>query len=162
MERTLLTLLFIGLVLIMFALMRRGWHRSALRAQDVIAPGPMFDSPIIAGPWSGRFLGTTRAQRWLDRVNAHSLGDRSMVAINVTAAGVNVVREGALSFGIPAADIIGVRADSGIAGRAYGTAGIVVVTFRLGQDELEFGVRFPSTSDHIAALAALASTEVSS
>ena len=162
MERTLLTLLFVGLVLITFALMRRGWQRSAFRARAVIAPAALLDAPLVAGPWNGRFLGTTRAQRWLERVNAHTLGDRSTVQITVTAAGINVEREGALSFGIPTADVVGVRADSGIAGRAYETAGIIVVTFRLGQDELEFGVRFPSTSDHIAALAAMAPTEVSS
>ena len=85
-----------------------------------------------------------------------------MVTLTLTAAGINVVREGAMSFGIPSADLVAVRADSGIAGRAYGTAGIIVVTFRLGDEQFEFGVRFPSTADHIAALAALAATEVSS
>ena len=162
MERALLTLLVLVWIVGTFAFMRRGWRRSAARASQVPAPAQLLDAAVVAGPWNGRFLGTTYAQQWLARVNAHTLGDRSTAEIAVTAAGINVVREGAVSFGIPRADVVAVRADSGIAGRAYGTAGIIVVTFRLGGELLEFGVRFPSTADHIAALAALAPTEVSS
>lgn len=162
MERTLLSLLMVAGIAFAFVMMRSGWQRSALRASGVPAPHALLDAPAVAGPWSGRFLGTTRAQHWLERVNSHTLGDRSMVTLTLTSAGINVVRDGALSFGIPSADVVAVRADSGIAGRAYETAGILVVTFTLGDDTLEFGVRFPSTTDHVAALAAIAPTEVSS
>lgn len=160
--RTLLTLLVALGIAVTYLLMRRGWRGSAARAALLPQPHAEFDAPIVAGPWTGRFLGTTYAGRWLDRANAHTLGMRSDVALSITAQGINVRRNGALSFGVPKRDFLAVRADSGIAGRAYGTGGILVVTFALGETQLEFGVRFPSTADHVAALAAMTTTEVSS
>lgn len=162
MDRFLLTMLVVATIAVVFLLMAWGWRNGLKRSAHIAMPSEVVDAPIAAGPWEGRFLGTTYAGRWLDRVHAHDLGVRSMVTITVTLQGVNVVRPGARSFSVPMADLVAARADSGIAGRAYETGGIIVVTFRLGDDLLEFGVRFPSTADHLAALAALAPTEVSS
>ena len=162
MQRTLLTLLIVAGIATTYLLMLRGWRRSEARAAHIARPHDLLDAPVVSGPWCGRFLGTTLAGQWLQRVNAHTLGVRSDASIAVTTRGINVTRPGSSSFGIPTGDVIAARADSGIAGRAYGTGGIVVVTFTLGGELLEFGMRFPSTADHIAALAALSTTEVSS
>lgn len=162
MERILLTLLIVAGIGATYLLMLRGWRRSGVRAAHIPEPHDPFDAPIVAGPWSGRFLGTTIAEQWLQRVNAHTLGVRSEATVALTTQGIEVRRTGARSFGIPTRDFIAVRADSGIAGRAYGTAGIIVVTFSLGDEQFDFGMRFPSTADHIAVLAALSTTEVSS
>lgn len=162
MERFLLTAGVIATVCVVFLLMFWGWQNAARRAAHIAEPPEPVDAPIVAGPWHGRFLGTTYAGRWLDRIHAHTLGDRSEAEVSVTTHGINVQRVGARSFAIAQHDLLGVRADSGIAGRAYGTAGIVVITFRLGSEQLEFGVRFPNTADQLAALAAITPSEVSS
>lgn len=162
MERALLTLLIVLAVAAAFGLMFLGWRRAAARAAHIAEPAAPFAATLVAGPWEGRFLGTTYAGRWLDRVHAHSLGLRSRASVAVTQLGISVERPGARSFGVPWKDVVGVRADSGIAGRAYETGGIIVVTFRLGEETLDFGVRFPGTADHVAALAAMTPTEVSS
>ena len=161
-ERALLTLLIVLVVAASFGLMFLGWRRAAARAAHIAEPATPFTADVVAGPWEGRFLGTTYAGRWLDRVHAHSLGVRSMASVSVTQPGITVERPGARSFGIPWSDVLAVRADSGIAGRAYETGGIIVVTFRLGDERIECGVRFPGTADHVAALAAMTPTEVSS
>ncbi len=125
--------------------------------QGIARPHEMFEEPTIAGPWSGYFIGTTFAGRWLDRVDAHTLGARSVVELSLTSSGINVQRERELSFGIPRDTLLSVRADKAIAGRAYESAGLIVITFKLGEQDVECGVRIPSTSEHLAVLTALTS-----
>lgn len=162
MERTLLTLLVIAAVLAIFALMRRGWNRALRQEAGIAVPAELGNGGVIAGPWAGRFLGTTYADEWLRRIHVHDLGVQSQVSLSMTTDGINLVREGAASFAVPRDAIRSVRADSGIAGRAYETGGIIVVRFALGDIDVEFGLRFPSTETHIAALTALTALEVSS
>ena len=153
-ERLLLTALIIAGILFAYWLMRRGWRNMLERQGDIAEPAPLHGGPAIAGPWEGLFLGSSFAGRWLERVAVHDLGARSRVRVSVTEQGIDFEREGARSFSIPNAALIGVRADSGIAGRAYETGGIIVFTFRLGDTEVECGTRFPSTDDHLAVLTA--------
>lgn len=161
MERTLLTLSVIATVLLMFALMRRGWVRAAAGEVAIVQPAGLSGAAVIAGPWSGKFLGTTYAQQWLKRIHVHGLGVQSQATVSITEDAINIEREGAPSFSVPRSAVRGVRADSGIAGRAYETGGIIVITYVLGELDVEFGVRFPSTETHIAALSALTALEVS-
>ncbi len=162
-ERALLTALIVAGILLVYWLMRRGWKNMVARQAGIAAPAAPTGAPAIAGPWSGMFIGTAAAGQWLDRIAVHTLGDRSTVTLSRTEHGIEVQRPQSRSFSIPNADVLAVRADSGIAGRAYETGGIIVVTFRLGDRDVESGFRLPGTNDHLAALAALtAITEVSS
>lgn len=161
--RTLLVLVLVAVVVGAYALMRAGLRRRLAAQSAIAAPSPLLTSPVLAGPWEGKYLGATFADRWLDRIDAHGLGARSMVTVTRTRDGVNVQRIGEPSFGIPQSALVAVRADKALAGRAYEDGGIVVLTFRLGDVLVDAGFRFPSTDDHVAALAALANpTEVSS
>ena len=162
MERTLLTLLVIGTILLVFALMRRGWVRATARESAIAQPAGLSSAALIAGPWSGKFLGTTHANQWLQRIHVHGLGVQSQAVVSITTDAINIERDGAPSFSVPRSAVRAVRADSGIAGRAYETGGIIVITYLLGDIDVEFGVRFPSTETHIAALSALNVLEVSS
>lgn len=156
MTRTLLVLGLIVLVLLSYAGMHKGWNRRTTLQRDLVEPAPLSTSLVVAGPWSGTYLGATRAGDWLDRITVHTLGAKSPVAVARTTDGINVTRQGERSFSVPAADFLGIRADKGIAGRAYEDGGIVVITFRLGDAAVDVGFRFPNTEDHLAALAALA------
>lgn len=156
MTRTLLVVSLTLLVLLSYAGMRKGWNRRTAEQAAIVAPAPLAAAPVAAGPWSGTYLGATRAGDWLDRITVHGLGAKSPVAVARTASGINVTRAGERSFSVPRADFIAIRADKGIAGRAYEDGGIVVITFRLGDTAIDAGFRFPNTEDHLAALAALA------
>lgn len=162
MERTLLTLSVLATVALVFALMRRGWLRATASEANIAQPPAPSDGSVMAGPWQGKYLGTTHADQWLRRIHVHGLGVQSQATVTITRAAINVERTGAPSFSVALSDVRGVRADSGIAGRAYETGGIIVITHRLGNIDVEFGVRFPSTETHIAALTALTALEVSS
>lgn len=156
MTRTLLVVALSALVLLAYAGMRKGWNRRTELQAGIVAPEALSAAPALAGPWKGTYLGATRAGDWLDRITVHTLGAKSSVEVTRTADGINVTRTGEQSFSVPFADFIGVRADKGLAGRAYEDGGIVVVTFRLGDLAVDVGFRFPNTEDHLAALAALA------
>lgn len=156
MTRTILVLALIALVAMAYGGMRRGWQTRLAAQGYVAAPAATTDASAVAGPWAGTYLGAVFADRWLDRITVHTLGARGPAQVSVTAAGIDVVRPGERSFGIRTADVIGVRADTGIAGRAYESGGIVVITFRLADTAVDIGLRFPNTEDHVAALAALA------
>ena len=132
MSRTLLVSALIAIVLLAVAGMRHGWNARVQAQSDIPVPHDILDDAVVAGPWSAHYLGATYAERWLDRVDAHGLGARSNA---------------------------GVRADKALAGRAYEEAGIIVLTTRLGHTPIDIGLRFPDTTDHLAALAALAHRE---
>ena len=156
MTRFLLVVALIGAVAVVYLAMHRAWRERARAQAFVPAPAAFLSGDIIAGPWSGTYVGAVFSDRWLERVVAHTLGARSLVEMTLTADGINIVRPGELSFGIPKRDLIGVRADSSIAGRVYEEGGLVVLSFTAGDVALDAGFRFPSTEDHLAALAALA------
>lgn len=162
MERTLLTLSVIATIALVFVLMRRGWMRAVASEANIAQPPSPSTGQVMAGPWQGKYLGTTHADQWLGRIHVHGLGVQSQAIVTITQDALNVERTGAPSFSVPLTAVRGIRADSGIAGRAYETGGIIVITYRLGNIDVEFGVRFPSTETHIAALSALTALEVSS
>ena len=162
MERTLLTLSVIATILFVFALMRRGWIRASAAEASIAQPAAQSSAPVVAGPWSGKYLGMTYAGQWLQRIHVHGLGVQSQAIVTIRTDAINVEREGAPSFAVPLSLVRGVRADSGIAGRAYETGGIIVISYLLGAIDVEFGIRFPSTETHLAALTALTALEVSS
>ena len=156
MTRFLLVLLILAAIGVSYLGMYRAWHRR-VRAQSVLPePSGPTAGALLAGPWQGRYLGATHAGRWLDRIDAHDLGVRSIATVSVTSLGIDIERPQSRSIGIPYARLAGVRADTAIAGRAYEDGGIVVLTMLLGDTPVDVGIRFPDTEHHLAALAAIA------
>lgn len=161
MTRTILVLALLTLVLLAYVGMRKGWNRRMAEQSALREPMALLTAQVLDGPWLGTYLGATYGGRWLDRIVVHTLGAKSPAVVTRTAAGLNIVRDTERSFAIANSDLIAVRADRGIAGRAYEDGGIVVFTFQLGDTVVDAGFRFPNTDHHVAALAALAKpTEV--
>ena len=161
MTRTIIVIALGLFVLVAYAGMRQGWNRRVAAQSAIAAPHVLSAAPVLDGPWIGTYLGATHSGDWLDRIAVHTLGAKSHAEVTRTTDGINLFREGERSFSIPNADLVAVRADKGIAGRAYEDDGIVVFAFRLGERLVDAGFRFPSTDDHVAALASFATpTEV--
>jgi len=148
-ERVGLTVGVLAVLALAFRGMRRGWLRRARRFADLPAPPPLVGPPgeLLAGPFDGRFLGTTVAGDWLDRVVAHGLGTPSSCRVAVRGDGVSVERGGAPGLLVPLADLVGARLDKGLAGRVYEDGGVVVVTWVLGGRELDTGLRLAGPDD---------------
>ncbi|ACQ80291.1 conserved hypothetical protein [Beutenbergia cavernae DSM 12333] len=148
------TILLALLAVALLAAMWWGWQRRARRTgaglPDVpAAPAPDGVTPLLAGV-EGVYVSSTRAGDWLDRVAAQDLGIRSPVVVTVRPDGVLLSRTGARDVFVPAADLLAVRRDAGIAGKVVGRGGLVVLTWRLGEQTLDTGVKPRRAADRDA------------
>lgn len=143
MERFLLVLV----VLAFFALavwgMRLGWRRRARSQSVLVPPFPQVPGepgePQLEAP--GLYVSTTTAGNWQDRIVTRGMGLRGRAVLRRYAGGVEVDRAGAPGFWIPVESIVGVRRGSAIAGKVMGTDSLLLITWRLGEVELDTGFR---------------------
>ena len=132
--------------------MLAGWRRRGARqlaALDLppLPPTPAEPGAPLTADTDGVYVSTTTAGNWLDRVTARGLGARSAATMAVTAAGVSWLRQGAPDVFAAANALVGARRADGIAGKVLPPGGIVVVTWRLGDAELDTGFRPGSAAD---------------
>ncbi len=150
--RLALVALVIAVIAGVLAAMRRGWTNRRGRQSDLPEPMMIPDHPqATADQVPGVYLGSVMAGDWLDRVVAHGLGTRSRVEVDVTTEGIAFQRAGARSFFIPAIDLVAVRRERGIAGKAFEKDAVVVVTWSLGAASLDTGIR-PDRADEAETL----------
>lgn len=151
-ERVGLTVLVVALLLVVLALMRRGWVRRGRRQSDIapLPPVPALPAASDRDPGAGdaptsdvpaRYLGATRSGDWLDRVVVHGLGVPSAARVTVAAAGVWIVRDGAPDIFVAADEVSGVRHDRGAAGRVLEKDGVLVITWRHAGSPIDLGLR---------------------
>jgi hypothetical protein len=149
----------IALVVAMFAIiaavlaaMLRGWRSRQRRQSEIPAPSAWNESQNASGTEAegvtGLYVGTATAGDWLDRIAVHGLGVRSRADVVVSPDGIGIRRVGASSFFIPKADVVGFRTDRGVAGTVRAKDSVVVITWRLGQHELDTGFRADDGTDH--------------
>ncbi|RNG34147.1 hypothetical protein [Streptomyces botrytidirepellens] len=152
----------VGLLLVIalvYWLMREGWKwRGTLQGDLPELP----EAPAAPGParltLTGRYHGSTTAGQWLDRIVARGLGTRSRVELTLTEEGVSVVRPGAQDFFIPAGSLRGARLDKGIAGKVLAEGGLLIVTWQLGDRQIDSGFRSDRAAEHAAWVEALGAT----
>ena len=141
----------LAVVPLAWALMWRGWRRRGGAQTGLPAPRPAPEQPERAWglePVEGTYVSTTWAGRPFERVVAHGLGARSAVAVGLDDAGLVVERGGAPSFLVPLADLRSVRRERGAVGKfTVEEEGLVVVTWQLGEAELDTAVRCRRRAD---------------
>ncbi len=148
-ERIALTLFFVGLIALAVWGIRLGWKRKVKLQSDIAPPHPLPENMVAEMTISGRFLATTAAGAWLSRITVHTLGVPSRCDAIVGTQGLAFVRQGALSFFVPWHEVIAVRVDRAIAGRAFEKDGIAVITWKLGDIFVESGFRADSIEEHL-------------
>ncbi|WP_432586015.1 hypothetical protein ABVG11_07335 [Streptomyces sp. HD1123-B1] len=150
----------VGLLLVIalvYWLMREGWRwRGTLQGDLPELPEAPAEPGEPTLSLAGRYHGSTTAGQWLDRIVAHGLGTRSRVELTLTGAGVSVVRPGARDFFIPAGSLLGARLDKGIAGKVLAEGGLLIITWRHGDREIDSGFRSDHAAEHRAWVEALA------
>jgi hypothetical protein len=141
-ERWPAVVLLVTVVVLAWAGMSWGWRRRAARQDTVVAPStpPVEPGAVLAGA-EGLYVGSVLSGDWLDRVVPHSLGARANADLTAYAVGLLLTRDGAPDVWVPRADLRAVRRDTGLAGKVTETGGLVVWTWRLGDLELESGLR---------------------
>lgn len=151
--RILLVAAVVAVILLALWAMRRGWRARGRRQAWIPEPQT---GPIPDEGWSvaipGLYLGTALHGDWLDRVVVHDLGVRSRADLAWSPDGVYLARAGARDLLIPSGDIAAVRTDRGVAGTVRGRDSVIVLTWRLGDAELDTGFRADRGEDHAALL----------
>jgi len=149
MDRLWWTLATVGLVLLVAASLWWGWRNRAARQSDLPDLPPVPVTPVarnraedLIQPLTGLYVSTTMAGRWQDRIVAHGLGRRAMCVAHLRADGILIDRTGDQPIFIPAADLHGIRTAPGIAGKVMAIpTGILVLTWALGDQDLDTGIR---------------------
>ncbi|GAA2008501.1 hypothetical protein [Brevibacterium samyangense] len=149
MDRLIPTLLTVGVVIVLFALMWWGWNRK--RAQQAarfpVPARPAAGTAVLAGPVPGMYVATTLADQPLERVQAHHLGVRTDAELSIAADGIILDRAGTDDLLIPRAAITGVRTASGMIGKFVERDGLVVITWTLGEVAVDTGFRTRAAAD---------------
>lgn len=135
--RLMWTLVMVGLIAAIYLLMRRGWLRQLASQSTLVEPPAVGTSEPR---FKGIYASTTFAGQPLKRVVAHGLGVRSEVHVGISASGIDLFRPAAHSFSIPFSSLIGVSRSSAIAGKVVGDNGLVLLTWRLGEVEVDTGL----------------------
>ncbi|QCU79372.1 hypothetical protein E7744_06785 [Citricoccus sp. SGAir0253] len=121
-----------------------GWRNRKRRQRDLAAPAPVPARLLEAEPVAaaeGMYVSTVRGRDHLDRVAVHGLGLRTNARLEVHPEGVAVLRQGAANHLIPAADLVAVELGAGMSGKFVERGGLLVVTWRLGGQEVSTGFR---------------------
>lgn len=156
--RLLLVALVLGVIALVLLAMLRGWRARGRRQASIPEPPAIPEGlaiPEEEAPGSslipGVYLGSVRSGDWLDRIVAHGLGTRSRVELSMHPEGLAVERLGARQFFIPSSDLRDARRDRGIAGKAFEKDAVVVITWSLGEELIDTGIR-PDRAEDAQAL----------
>jgi hypothetical protein len=134
---------------VLWGLMWLGWRARGRRQAGLPAPPepPETLTGDVLDGVDATYVSTTTAGQYLDRVVAHGLGVRSAAVVRVATGGVLVERTGAPDVWIPTASLRGARLERGMVGKFVDRDGLVVLTWRLGDAELDTGLRTRHESD---------------
>ncbi|SOD73684.1 hypothetical protein SAMN05892883_2944 [Jatrophihabitans sp. GAS493] len=150
MTRTLLVLACLAAILLCFAGMWLGWRNRGRRQAD-LPPLPSLphrlSDPRLA-PLSGIYIGTTYARSWQDRVVARGLGLRATASVTLHDEGLLIEREGAEPVFLPLGDVLSARLEPALAGKVVGEGGLMVINWRLGETELDTGLRADDKTEY--------------
>jgi hypothetical protein len=155
--RTLLTIAAVIAFGLVIGALRLGWRHRAQR-QSGLAALPSVPADVgrpLVSPVAGLYVGTTYATSWQDRVVHAGLGRRAEAVLTVSERGVRLDRTGEETVFIPAEALIGASLEPALAGKVVGAGGLLVIRWRLGDTEVDTGLRADDKSEYPAAVHAV-------
>ena len=135
-----LAVLFLVL-LVLWRQMFAGWRARIARQADIAAPAAVGAAGPAPHAVEGVYVSTVDGGSALERIAVHGLGTRSAVRVEVREDAVLLFREGARSFAVPRADLVGIGRGPGMIGKFVGRDGLVVLRWNLGDRVVETGIR---------------------
>jgi hypothetical protein len=157
MIRTLLVIAAVVVFVLVLGGLRLGWSHRGKRQADLpaLVTAPEDLGELRAPAMAGLYVGTTYATSWQDRVVHAGLGRRADATFTLHAQGVLINRVGDLPIFIPAHDLVSARLEPALAGKVVGAGGLLVVRWRLGDTELDTGIRGDDKSQYPAVVNSL-------
>lgn len=139
-------LVLAAITALVFFGMYRGWQRR--KRTIVVQELPAL--PAAAPPASGVdgvYVATTLYRQPWQRVVAQGLGTKSGVHVLIRADGVLLERGRARDIFIPTTQLRQVRLASGMVGKVVDTDGLIVITWQVGDQQLDTGLRTRYSAD---------------
>lgn len=148
MDRITSTVIIVGVIVLALAAMLLGWRALVRRNGGLISPDSVPDSvgEVIAGD-KGLYVATTLAERPFERVAAHGLGFQSRSTVTIATNGITVARTGSSPFFIGSDSVLAVQRATWAIDKAVEPGGLVVITWRLGETELDSYFRMDGDYD---------------
>ncbi len=150
MDRLIPTLIIVGIIVLAVAGMYFGWRALVRKSADFAAPDPV---PGTVGEGitvvAGLYVATTLAEKPFERVAAHGLGFRARTSLAVTHDGIIVKLTGRDPFFIVRSSLLAVQRATWAIDKAVEPGGLVVVTWRLGDTELDSYFRIDGSSEEL-------------
>lgn len=138
MDRLTPTIIVGSVIVLIFVGMYFGWRARSRKYRGLPALGPMpSDSGDTVAVDAGLYVATTVSGQPLERVAAHGLGFRSRAAVTVTRNGIGVALTGQEPFFISSSSLVAVGRATWAIDTAVEPGGLVVVTWRLAESELD-------------------------
>lgn len=151
MIRLLLCVAVVAFFVLCAAGMRWGWRNRRRRQSYLpafpVPPADLAGEPLLP-PTTGEYVSTTTADNWQDRIAVGGVGLRSPVAATLYDSGLLLDRGRATPLWIPAGSLLGARTGRAMAGKVLGVDGLLVVRWRLGEYELDTGIRADDIDDY--------------
>ncbi|MFR9731801.1 transporter [Saccharopolyspora sp. MS10] len=146
MGRTLWVLALLVLLVLVFFAMRRGWLNRKRRQEAELAEFPQVpegvaELPELLADATGFYVGSTRAGDWQDRIAVGDIGHRANAVARLRGSGLLLERTGASPIWIPGESVLDARVDHKLANKVVPGAGMLVVTWRLGDQDIDTGFR---------------------
>lgn len=138
-----------------------GWRARARRQSAILAdfPAPPAWASAEEGaerpkdlldPASGVYVGSTIAGDWQNRIAIGDIGFRAAATMSLSREGVLIERTGASPLWIPAESLVSARTERALAGKVMGIAGLLVVRWQLGDQQIDSGLRGDDKSSYAA------------
>jgi hypothetical protein len=149
-SRIIFTLVVIAIIGLAVWGMRQAWLGKAKKFAHL--PEPQASAPAnsvaVTQAFEARFAGSTVSGQWLNRITVHALGTPRGVVASVHSDGILIKDDGDFSLWLPKSDLTEVRAGRGIAGDVVEPEGMVILTWTLGDQSVDTGLRVNRNSDH--------------
>lgn len=152
-ERLVPVLLLAVLFAAALAAMAWGWKRRGRSQHHLPAPADQTLAQLGEGadhgPVDGVYVDTVLAEQPLERIVAHSLGQRANAAVTLGDGGSwRLEREGPADLTIPGSAVSEITSGPGMAGKFIGGDGLLIIRWRLGDQLLDTGLRLARRADH--------------
>ena len=130
--------------------MRRAWLGKAKAFEHLPAPqvAPTANSVPVTQEFAARFAGSTVSGQWLNRITVHALGTPRGVVASVHSDGIFINDDGDFTLWIPKTDLKNVRSGRGLAGDVVEPEGMVILTWNLGDQSIDTGLRVNRNLNH--------------
>ncbi|GAB11058.1 hypothetical protein GOARA_064_00600 [Gordonia araii NBRC 100433] len=126
-----LFLIFIGWLIWLFFTGRQRRGQQQLAEFGSFPAPPADPGEFVVGPTECLYLGTTRVENWIDRVQVDDVGDRAPATATGYTHGVAIERRGAATIWIPRDDLVAVRTTNRAASKVMHAGGILAFDWTL-------------------------------